>query len=265
MKVFSCFKSLAPNYGRGSLSLPGASLARLRPRPAAAAISSARCLCSISTASRLSLGPISLQALLPAGAVGPGVASLAVIAKRVVARSATRLLTIAACSVSLLRLIIGGTVLGQVRSAAVWLTRSPRTIRLVRGPRTIRLVRTGAILVVEVRLVAASRLVIVLSEVAAIVLKLLLIAILVEFWLGEVGVEGVAVEFFREIIIVAVDVINIGVDVIAVVIVIAIYVVDVGIDVVAVVIVIAVDEGVGIGDVNVAVVSHTRVMPAASP
>lgn len=256
MKVFSCFKSLAPNYGRGSLSLPGASLARLRPRPAAAAISSARCLCSISTASRLGLGPISLQALLPAGAVGPGVASLAVIAKRVVARSATRLLTIAACGVSLLRLIIAGTVLGQVRSAAVWLIRSPRTIRLV---------RTGAILVVEVRLVAASRLVIVLSEVAAIVLKLLLIAILVELGLGEVGVAGVAVEVVRAVIIVAVDVINIGVDVIAVVIVIAIYVVDVGIDVVAVVIVIAVDEGIGIGDVNVAVVSHTRVMPAASP
>lgn len=206
--------------------------------------------------SSTSLRPISSQTLLPAGAVGPGVTSLAVIAKGTVAGASIRLLSVPACGVPLGLIAISETAL------------------ILACTRTILLIRSRPVLLID-RLVPAARLLtVVLSKVSAvivlgliptIVLVLGLIAVLIEFRLGEVSVAAVVIEIVRAVIdVVAVDVIHvIAIDVIDVV---TVDVVDVGgIDVIAVVIVIAVDEGVGIGDVDVAVITHSRVMPANSP
>ena len=208
--------------------------------------------------SSTSLRPISSQTLLPAGAVGPGVTSLAVVAKGTVAGASIRLLSVAAC----------GVPLGLIAIS--------RTALILAGTWSVLLIHSRTVLLIEVRLIpAAGLLTVVLSEVSAvivlgliptIVLVLRLIAVLIEFRLSEAGVAAGVIEVVRAVIVdvVAVDVVHIvAIDVIDVV---TVHVIDVGgIDVIAVVIVIAVDEGVGIGDVDVAVITHSRVMPSDAP
>lgn len=189
-----------------------------------------------------SLRPISSQTLLPAGAVGPGVTSLAVIAKGTVAGASIRLLSVAAC----------GVPLGLIATS--------RMALILAGTWSVLLIHSRTVLLIEVSLIgAAGLLTVVLSQVSAvivlgliptIVLVLRLIAVLIEFRLSEVGVAAVVIEVVRAVIVdvVTVHVIDVG-----------------GVDVIAVVIVIAVDEGVGIGDVDVAVITHSRVMPPDSP
>ena len=162
------------------------------------------------------------QTLLPAGAVRSGVASLAVIAEGIVAGSPIRLLSVTACRVPL----------GLIEIAAVLILAKTSAVLLIH-PRTI--------LLIEVRLVGAARLLtITLGRISPVVLELRLIKLLVEIRGSKVGVAGVAVEIVGSVVVginvVAVDVG--GVDVVAV---------DVsGIDVidVTVVVVISIDEGV---------------------
>ena len=190
--------------------------------------------------------PIFCQTLLPAGAVGPGVASLAVIAEGIVAGSLIRLLSVTTCRVPLGLTEIASAILILVKTSAVLLIH-PRTILLIE----VRLI--------EARLIGATRLLtITLGQIFPAVLELGLIKLLVEIRGSEVGVAGVAVEIVGAVVVrtnvVAVDVGGINV-----------VPVDVsGIDV-AVVVVIAIDESVRRGDVGVTVINHCGVMPAASP
>jgi len=254
-----------------NLTAPAASLRlRLWPRTTTASAIAATALRLLpstpTTSARLST--ISLEALLAAGAIGAGVTTLAVIPKGVVAGATTWLLAEASLGLTL-RLI-------EIRRAALCLVQSAAALVLAATARgwlsdsgTVLLVVADAVLIVEVGLIAASSLpVVVLAKIAAIVLKLLLVAILVEFGLGEVRLARVAVEVIRAVIVVAVVAIDIvAVYVIAVdVVPVDIVPIDVGvIDVVAVVVVVAIDESVRVGNIDVAVVGDAGVMPAASP
>jgi hypothetical protein len=157
--------------------------------------------------------PIFCQTLLPAGAVRSGVASLAVIAEGIVAGSPIRLLSVTACRVPLGLIEIASAILILAKTGAVLLIH-PRTILLI-----------------EVRLVGAARLLtITLGRISPVVLELRLIKLLVEIRGSKVGVAGVAVEIVGSVVV--------GINVVAV---------DVsGIDVidVTVVVVIAIDESV---------------------
>ena len=118
-------------------------------------------------------------------------------------------------------------------------------VLILANPTTVRLVRYRTVLLIEIGLISTAKLALILGHITASVLQLRLIVFLVEFGFAEVSRARVVVEVIRAVIIVqiaAVDVIPVDV-------------IDVGIiDVVAVVVVVAIDEGVGIGDVDVAVV-----------
>lgn len=191
--------------------MPGATLTRLRLWSRTAA--------TISAAASTRRGPIFCQTLLPAGAVGPGVASRAVVAEGVAAGASIRLLSVTACRVPLGLIEIAGTVLILIKTTAVLL------------------IRSRPVLLIEVRLIGAAWLLtVVLGLSPPVVLKLGLIVFLVEFRGTKVGVSGVAIEIVSAVVVV-VDVVAIdvgGIDVVPI---------DGGVDV-AVVIVIAIDESV---------------------
>src|SRR5215472_5301584 len=202
-----------------------------------------------STASRWSLlssaatGVAGLQALLSASTIGAGIASWAVAVKRAATSAAISLLSITARLVSLRLIQVGSTVL--------------------------RLHVACPALLIQSRLVPAFCLLIELSRVSpacfgtsnlllrTLVAELRLIIFLVELGFCEVGVARIGAKVIGTVVVdvIAIDVRS--VDIVAV---------DVrGIDVVPVVVIVAVDEGVRIGNIDVAVVNHSRAMPTAPP
>lgn len=206
-----------------SLASPSAP-ARLLTSTATAAVPARIC----------SLGAVSFQALLPAGAVGAGIASLAVIAEGPRVRALAGLLSVAARSIPLRLIDLPLIALSLIQ---------------ISGP-VLVLVHSAARLLIEPPLIARTCLPVVLCQVLILgsVSVLRLIIFRVELWLAEVTVAGVAVEIVGAIVvgvdIVAIDVVCIDVVAIDVVRVDVISVDVVVIDVVPVVVVVAIDEGI---------------------
>jgi hypothetical protein len=210
---------------------------RVKLLTAAARLRARRCL-AIAEARR---SPIPCQTLLPAGAIGAGVTSLAVIAEGTAGIASRGLLSVAARRVPLYLAQVAGTILILAKSAAVLL------------------IHSRPILLIQARLMGGAWLQpIVLRQVLPAILILGLIKLLVEMRSAEVSAASIAVEIISAVIV-RVD--GITVEIVAI---------DVGgIDVVhvhvAVVIVIAIDESIGCGDVGVVVIDYSRVVPSASP
>src|ERR1039458_9217444 len=200
--------------------------------PAAAATAN-RASSAATIRSRRSASPtIPLQALLPAGAIGPGVPALTIVTEGVFAGTRARLLPVAPLWLAL--------ILIEIVSAS------------------LVLVRPRAVLLIEVGLVPGRPL---LSQISLILVsELRLIVLLIEMRRSAVEIVGPVV-----VDILAVDVV--GVQVVAVYIVgVDVVPVDVvRVDVIPAVVIVAVREGIGVGNVGVVVVDHRGIVPAASP
>jgi len=204
-----------------------------------------------------------LQALPTARTVGPGIATLAVVAERALARVLTGRLAVAARRFTLGLIEIAGAALILIGAGAILLVQAGLLGAILRP------IELLAPVLWTVGLLRAGLRAVVLRRVRAVVVVLRLIVFLVEIGSGEIVVRGV-IEIVGAVIavdVVAIDVV--GVDVVAVHVVdVHIVAIDVGLIVVAyvsVVVVVAIHERVGIGDVHVTVVNDRRTVPAASP
>lgn len=168
-----------------------------------------------------------MQALLSTGAIGPGIATLTVVAKCALTGSLTWLLSVPAIGRALDLILSIGTALG--------------------------LIETGAVLLIEIRLVSPGELLtVVLRRISAAVVVLRLIVFLVEIRRGYIALASCVVEVVGAVIVVVyvvpIDVVGVyavPIDVVHV------HVVDV-----PVVVVVAVYKGIGIRYVHVAVVDN---------
>lgn len=218
--------------------------AKLTPPPVSAASG------AISTSGTVA----TFKALLATRAVGPGVATLTVVAKCAAACAATGLFPVAALRLPLLLIQI----------------RRPRLILVICGSVLLGVGPRPVLLLIQVGLVTGA----LLRQIGLILIpELLLIVLLVEMRCSVVGVEVVgAIVWISSVQIIGVNVVSVNVvsvDIVSVnvigVDVVAIDVVEVGVVQIAVVVVVAVDEGIGAGDVGIVVVDYRRVVPAASP
>ena len=171
---------------------------------------------------------------MSSGAVGAGIAALAITAESPAAGSAVGLLLVAARRLALLLKIL-------------WTA----------------LVSARAVLLIEIGLIASAYLPVVGPHIRIrpSVLVLRLVVFRAEIGCGNVAVAGIAVEIIGPIVVpvdvVRVDVVSIDV--------IHVHVIPVDVVDVPVVVVVAVHERVGIGDVHISVVDNRRVMPTATP
>lgn len=192
--MFSLFRCCWPRAGHSpQLPAPAASSATTRRSTADAPTPGA-----LST----SASPSPSQALLAARAVGPGVATLPVVAERAVAAAPGALFAVAALWLPLVLIEIVGTALVLFVTGGVLLLVKPASILL------IKIGLAAATALIEVRLVALTR-----QILRVLISELLLVQILIEAWLAEVVGAVVAVEVVR-VEVVPINVV--GIDVVAI-------------------------------------------------